>query len=384
MGAAIVGIRARGHLTGGESGQAEGFKHSGRFTDSMSGMKFYRLSWTLWAVGVALIILSWTGVLGSGAIWIGFLAGLVGIVLAYQDVVREHWAKGTFKGQLMKYRHAIVAIICLAAFGIVLIYANATDQPTNTIVPTADDSAANVALAGADADQSADILNETVNSGPDDLETDSSVDTLDGTTNSQAARPELATVDQRVSYALGLRFGRHLVTTTTTLDVKFVVRGLIDALTNQDPLLTDADFQETMIEVGRRAKVLALQRSQAFLAENGKKDSVITRPSGLQYEVLQEGEGNSPDATDKVLVHARAMLPDGREIQNTYKRGMPLTLDLSVQMVGGIAEGLPLMKEGAKYRFYLPPHLAYGERGTPIVGPNAVVIYEVELIEIVE
>jgi FKBP-type peptidyl-prolyl cis-trans isomerase len=125
-----------------------------------------------------------------------------------------------------------------------------------------------------------------------------------------------------------------------------------------------------------------LAEGKAFLAENGKKDSVWTLPSGLQYQVITKGEGNSPEATDTVTVHYRGTLIDGSEFDSSYGRGQPATFPLD-RVIRGWTEGLQLMRPGAKYRFYIPPELAYGEDGAGAsIGPNATLLFEVELLSV--
>lgn len=119
----------------------------------------------------------------------------------------------------------------------------------------------------------------------------------------------------------------------------------------------------------------------AFLAENAKKENIITTASGLQYEVLTKGEGPSPTATTSVTVHYRGTTIDGKEFDSSYSRGAPATFPLN-RVIAGWTEGLQLMNVGAKYRFFIPSKLAYGERGAGRdIGPNATLIFEVELVK---
>lgn len=120
-----------------------------------------------------------------------------------------------------------------------------------------------------------------------------------------------------------------------------------------------------------------------FLAENAKKPNIVTTASGLQYEILTAGKGTkSPAATDNVTVHYRGTLLDGEEFDSSYSRGEPATFPLN-RVIPGWTEGVQLMKEGAKYRFYIPSNLAYGEHGAGrAIGPNSALIFDVELIKI--
>ena len=126
----------------------------------------------------------------------------------------------------------------------------------------------------------------------------------------------------------------------------------------------------------------ALEKGVQFLAENAKKPEVKTTASGLQYEVITEGNGKSPKATDTVLVHYRGTLLDGKEFDSSYKRNEPIEFPLN-RVIPGWTEGVQLMKEGAKYRFYIPSQLAYGSRGAGgAIGPDETLIFDVELLKV--
>ena len=119
-----------------------------------------------------------------------------------------------------------------------------------------------------------------------------------------------------------------------------------------------------------------------FLAQNAKKAGITVTDSGLQYEVIQSGEGLSPSRTDRVTVHYRGTLVDGREFDSSYKRGKPATFPLN-RVITGWTEGLQLMKEGDKWRLFIPSNLGYGSRGAGgLIGPNETLIFEVELLKI--
>jgi len=126
----------------------------------------------------------------------------------------------------------------------------------------------------------------------------------------------------------------------------------------------------------------ALEKGKAFLAENGKKPGVKTTASGLEYEVITEGKGKSPKATDTVKVNYRGTLIDGTEFDSSYKHGQPIEFPLN-QVIPGWTEGVQLMKEGAKYRFYIPSNLAYGSRGAGgVIGPDETLIFDIELLKV--
>lgn len=127
---------------------------------------------------------------------------------------------------------------------------------------------------------------------------------------------------------------------------------------------------------------IALAKGEKFLEDNAKKEGVVTTPSGLQYKVLVEGTGKSPKATDTVLVHYAGTLIDGREFDSSYRRNAPIEFPLN-RVIAGWTEGVQLMKEGAKFRFFIPSKLAYGPRGAGRdIGPNEALIFEVELLQV--
>lgn len=126
----------------------------------------------------------------------------------------------------------------------------------------------------------------------------------------------------------------------------------------------------------------AKQRGEAFLAENAQREGVVALPSGLQYEIIEEGKGASPKTSDTVTVHYRGTLIDGTEFDSSYKRGRPATFKLN-RVIKGWTEGLQLMREGGKRRLFIPSNLAYGNRGAGnLIGPGETLIFEVELIRI--
>jgi len=125
-----------------------------------------------------------------------------------------------------------------------------------------------------------------------------------------------------------------------------------------------------------------LKEGEAFLQENAKREGVVALPSGLQYEVIEEGTGKSPKPGDEVTVHYRGTLVDGTVFDSSYERGEPVTFPVE-GVIPGWTEALQLMKEGAKWKLFIPPSLAYGERGAgQVIGPNATLLFEVELISV--
>lgn len=198
----------------------------------------------------------------------------------------------------------------------------------------------------------------------------------------------------KVSYALGMGIGQQLKGMGgEAIQVEDFAQAIKDVLTGNEPALSGAEAQklvtefiqkqelkqqETMAEQGKEAK----GAGEAFLAENAKKENVITLPSGLQYQILNEGTGRKPKATDQVKCHYEGTLIDGTIFDSSYKRGEAAVFPLN-GVIAGWTEGVQLMSEGAKYRFFIPFNLAYGANGAGgMIPPYAALIFDVELIEI--
>lgn len=207
---------------------------------------------------------------------------------------------------------------------------------------------------------------------------------------SAAGKPE--SVEDRASYVIGYNLGRTLKQNDVKANMDLIVRGLREGLAGQQGMLTDAEMQSAMQtlqqQVGAqqqaKQKVLGEKNKtegEAFLAKNKARAGVKTTASGLQYEVLKEGTGANPKPTDTVTVNYKGTLIDGTTFDSSYDRGQPATFVLN-QVIPGWTEGVQLMKPGAKYKFYIPAHLAYGEQAPPQIGPNAPLIFEVELLSI--
>lgn len=202
----------------------------------------------------------------------------------------------------------------------------------------------------------------------------------------------LESVEQKASYSIGVQLGSQFKTQQLELDVNALKAGLADVMDNQELRLSQEAqmeaiqaFQENEMKKKEAAfKVVAeanLKEGQEFLAENGKKDGIVTTESGLQYRVIEQGEGAKPTAEDMVTVHYRGTLIDGTEFDSSYARNEPVTFPVN-GVIPGWTEALQLMNEGAKWELFIPAELAYGERGTPgPIGPNATLLFEVELIK---
>ena len=198
--------------------------------------------------------------------------------------------------------------------------------------------------------------------------------------------------EERASYALGVEIGNNVKQFGTSLDRDELVDGLLDALSERELRLSPQEVGELVREFVAKAQEkdarrnieqaeANMQEGEEFLAENKTKDGVVETASGLQYVVLTEGEGPSPAAADRVTVHYEGKSLDGKVFDSSYG-GEPSEFVLN-GVISGWTEGVQLMKVGSKYRFFIPSDLAYGARGMGRdIGPNATLIFEVELISI--
>jgi FKBP-type peptidyl-prolyl cis-trans isomerase FklB len=205
----------------------------------------------------------------------------------------------------------------------------------------------------------------------------------------------LTTQKDKASYAIGMNIGKSMHRDGVDIDTSILLRGLKDGMSGAKPLLTDdeakaaltalqADLrkkqEEKLVVEGETNK----KAGETFLAENKTKDGVVTLPSGLQYKILTEGTGPKPTATDTVVCNYKGALLDNTEFDNSYKRGQPATFPVG-NVINGWKEALQLMPVGSKWQLVVPSDLAYGARGGPQgsgIGPNATLVFEVELISI--
>jgi FKBP-type peptidyl-prolyl cis-trans isomerase FklB len=189
---------------------------------------------------------------------------------------------------------------------------------------------------------------------------------------------------EKVSYIIGTDIGGNLKRQSIDIDPSILARGVQDALSGANPLLSKEEIQETMVAFQKEMMEKQKQRGEAFLSENKKKEGVKTLPSGLQYKVIKAGTGKKPKVDDTVTVNYRGTLIDGTEFDSSFRRGQPVAFPVS-GVIPGWTEALPLMQEGAKWQLFVPPNLAYGERGAGgLIGPNVTLIFEVELISVQE
>ena len=203
----------------------------------------------------------------------------------------------------------------------------------------------------------------------------------------------LKTEKDKISYGIGMDIGENMKRQSIDIDPDMLAKGIKDVFAGSKLLLTEEEFRTTMENF--RKDMMAKQKMQmqelsdknkkegeAFLAENKKKEGVKTLPSGLQYKVIKEGDGNLPKAEDTVTVHYKGTLIDGTEFDSSYSRGEPATFPVN-GVIPGWTEALQLMKTGSKWQLFIPSNLAYGERGAGgKIGPNSTLVFDVELISI--
>ena len=191
----------------------------------------------------------------------------------------------------------------------------------------------------------------------------------------------------KVSYALGLSLGQNMASSgVKTIEFDDLVAGMKAIMNKEKPAISFDEAQEVLntffAELEAKVAGKAKAEGEAFLAENAKREGVIVTGSGLQYEVLTAAEGKKPKATDKVKVHYEGTLIDGTVFDSSYRRGEAISFGLN-QVIQGWTEGVQLMSVGAKYKFFIPYNLAYGERGAGAqIPPYAALIFTVELLGI--
>lgn len=205
---------------------------------------------------------------------------------------------------------------------------------------------------------------------------------------------QFADETDRMSYAMGMNMGEYLTRTPLALNRSAVLDGIRDFLA-KSPKLSQEEYVETMQRLQARMQQAGREEverlaaanaaaERAFMAENAEKPDVVVTRSGLQYEVLKAGSGATPSASDTVRVHYVGTLLDGTEFDSSVRRGEPAEFGVN-QVIAGWTEALQLMSVGSKYKLYIPARIAYGERGAgQAIPPNAALIFEVELLDIVK
>jgi len=200
---------------------------------------------------------------------------------------------------------------------------------------------------------------------------------------------------EKVSYIIGMDIGTNLKKQSVDINPEILFKGIKDGLSGNKPLMTDQEMKDTIAafqremqakqeEVNKKMGDKNKKEGETFLAENKKKEGVVTLTSGLQYKVIKKGSGKKPKPTDTVTTHYKGTLIDGTEFDSSYKRGQPVSFPVN-GVIAGWTEALQLMEEGAKWQLFIPSPLAYGERGAgPQIGPHATLIFEVELISVQE
>src|ERR1700682_4414300 len=217
--------------------------------------------------------------------------------------------------------------------------------------------------------------------------------TRSATSAKSQTAPALKTQTDKVSYAIGLNIGRSLHKDSLEVDPNILVRGLEDGLGGGKKLFTgdeakaamttlQNDLRQKQEEKMQAAGEKNKKEGEAFLVANKTSEGVVALPSGLQYKILKEGTGPKPTASDTVVCNYRGTLLDNTEFDSSYKRGQPTTFSVG-QVIKGWTEALQLMPVGSKWQLFVPSELAYGQRvAGPEIGPNATLIFEVELLSI--
>jgi FKBP-type peptidyl-prolyl cis-trans isomerase FklB len=202
------------------------------------------------------------------------------------------------------------------------------------------------------------------------------------------------TDQEKLSYAMGCDIGETLKKQDVPVDLPMLTRAVTQVINQQPPAMTDEQIRDALMAWQKDVRAKAdkkrqeeadknLAEGKAFLEANAAKEGVKVLPSGLQYKVIKEGTGETPTATDRVKVNYKGTLINGTEFDSSYKHGQPATFPVN-GVIKGWSEALQLMKQGSKWELYIPPNLAYGEGGNASIPPNSVLIFEVELLEVIK
>jgi FKBP-type peptidyl-prolyl cis-trans isomerase len=210
-----------------------------------------------------------------------------------------------------------------------------------------------------------------------------------------AQAPAFKTQKEKVSYAIGMEMGKGVKVQGIEVDPAIMMQGLKDALSGGKPQMSEEELRQVMTALQQEIRQKQMQAQQAaatenktkgdaFLAENAKKDGVVALADGLQYKILTAGQGKKPAESDTVLCNYKGTFLDGTEFDSSAKAGKPVPFEVK-NVIPGFREVLQLMPVGSKWQVFVPSNLAYGERGAGgVIGPNATLIFEVELVSIQE
>ncbi|MDJ0657184.1 MAG: FKBP-type peptidyl-prolyl cis-trans isomerase [Xanthomonadales bacterium] len=196
----------------------------------------------------------------------------------------------------------------------------------------------------------------------------------------------------KLSYAIGYQFGTDLKFRNVDVDLEKVIQALRDAQSEAEPQVPQAEmvallkqleeeFRAAQLEKFKELAEENKEKATAFLDENKSKKNIVVLPSGVQYRIIEDGDGSRPTMESEVIVHYRSSTMNGLEYDSSFARGEPVSFKVS-QVLKGWQEILPLMKVGAKWQIFVPPEMGYGLRGQPPVGPNEVLVFDINLVEI--
>lgn len=209
------------------------------------------------------------------------------------------------------------------------------------------------------------------------------------------AAQNLETEAGKLGYSIGYEFGADLGSFDVNLDLEAVIQAIRDAYSQREPRLEVAEMRQIMMQLQQQIqqeRMAAFQqlaeenqaRADEFLRGNRGRNNIVALPSGVQYRIIEEGEGARPSLQDVVTVHYRGMKIDGREFDSSFRRGIPAVFQVN-SVIEGWQEVLPLMREGAMWQVFLPPELAFGLRGDPpMIGPNEALQFDLRLVKIGE
>lgn len=210
----------------------------------------------------------------------------------------------------------------------------------------------------------------------------------------QAGVAQVPSDPDTLSYALGFLYGTQLKDMGFEANMERVNTGLEDAVNGNDPAVPEEEMQAVLQQMQEQMRQQQMEQfrqvaqqnkeeGEAFLAENADKKGIEVTSSGLQYRIIEEGEGDTPALDDTVVAHYRGSLPDGLEFDSSFARGEPATFQVE-SVIKGWQEALTMMKEGSKWQIFVPPELAYGEQGKRPIGPNQTLVFDLHLLEIQE